>query len=44
VSDILYIVGKYYTSDPAADLNSSGTVLVDDILIAVGQYFSQCPT
>jgi len=42
IADILYVVSKYHTSDPAADLNGSGTVLVDDILISVGEFNALC--
>ena len=42
ISDILYIVGKYYTTDQAADLNGDGIVLIDDILIAVAEYYQTC--
>ncbi|MGH7484383.1 MAG: hypothetical protein ACREMY_02115 [bacterium] len=42
IADILYVVNRYHTSDPGADLNGSGTVLVDDILIAVGEFNITC--
>jgi hypothetical protein len=42
IADILYVVQHYHSSDPGADLNGSGTVLVDDILIAVGEFGALC--
>lgn len=43
VSDINYVVGKYYTTDVLADLDQSGLVTVTDILIASqDQYFTYC--
>ncbi len=42
IEDILYIVDKYFTNDPAADLNGDGKVLVDDIVIAVAEYYQTC--
>jgi hypothetical protein len=43
VSDILYVVSKYFTNDPDADLDGTNQVTVSDILIAVAQYFEDCP-
>ena len=42
IADILYVVGKYHTSDVRADLDASGLVLVNDILIAVGEFSTVC--
>lgn len=43
VSDILYIVERYFGSDLTADLNKNGDVTVVDILIGVQEYFQDCP-
>jgi hypothetical protein len=42
VADILHVVSKYHTGDPAADLTSDGIVLVDDILTVVRSYREVC--
>jgi hypothetical protein len=41
-ADILYVVGKYHTSDPGADLDANGLVTAADILMAVGEYGVHC--
>ncbi len=41
--DILYVVLKFFTNDPLADLSEDGAVRGDDILIAVLQFFRDCP-
>ena len=42
VADILYVLNKYHTGDPGADLDGSGMVLVNDVLIAVGEFGALC--
>jgi hypothetical protein len=42
VADILYVVSKYFTADPLADLDDSGLVTIGDVLRAVDQYFDTC--
>ena len=42
IADILYVVQKYNTSDPAADLDGSGLVNIADVLIAVNEYGKTC--
>ena len=43
VSDILYIVQRYRSTDMTADMNADGQILVADILIAVREFFQNCP-
>ena len=43
VSDILYIVNRYQSADLTADMNADGRILVADILIAVKEFFENCP-
>ncbi len=42
IEDILYVVTRYFTSDPVADIDHSGTVGIEDILIVVLEYGTQC--
>ncbi|OGE08640.1 hypothetical protein A3A60_00635 [Candidatus Curtissbacteria bacterium RIFCSPLOWO2_01_FULL_42_26] len=42
IEDILYVIQKYYTNYPPADLNGDGIVLVDDIVLAVDEYYQIC--
>jgi hypothetical protein len=43
VSDILYIVQRYRTTDLTADMTADGQILVADILIGVKEFFQNCP-
>ena len=42
IADILYVVSRYGTSDPLADLSGDGRVTVNDILIAISEYRVSC--
>ena len=42
VSDILFVVTRYESSDLRADLNGDGNVRASDILVVVSQYRTEC--
>jgi hypothetical protein len=43
ISDVLYVIDRYFTSDLTADLDGDGLVNITDILIALAQYGIVCP-
>jgi len=42
IEDIVYVVNKYYSNDPPADLDGSGIVDISDVAIAVAEYYQTC--